>query len=394
MPIHPRFLLTTIALLMSQPISASEPSDPLKTQAGDVVTNTEEWRTTRRPEILKLFREQVYGVRPVGKLADFEAVVLSEDAKALDGTATRKEIGFRYSGPGGKGGFQAVLYIPNQVKAPAPAFVVINFDDPDPATDKNRGGYWPVKEIISRGYATASFNFNSVDPDKTDGFKDGVRAVFSKEPLATDAWGALSAWGWGASRVMDYLETDKAIDAKHVAVIGHSRAGKAALWCGAEDQRFAMVISNNSGSGGAALSRGKKGERVAEITKRFPYWFCANYAKYANREDELPIDQHELLALIAPRPLYVASATEDEWADPSAEFKSAVLAGPVYRLLGKTGLESDTRPAPDQAMTGGGIAYHIRTGKHAITVSDWQHYLDFADLKWAGQGAAETQPSR
>ncbi len=382
MPAKPLTLATATALWMTHSLVASEPPNPLKAQDGSVANRSESWRKIERPEILRNFQTQVYGERLIGKPDDFKAVVLNEDEKALDGTATRKEIEFNYSGPGGKGGFKAVLFTPNAAKSPVPAFVLIDFIDPDPTLEGNLKGWWPVKEIISRGYATVAFNFNAVDPDKADGFKDGVRAIFSKEPLPPDAWGALSAWGWGASRVLDYLETDKAIKAGHVAIIGHSRAGKAAIWCGAEDERFAMVISNNSGSGGAALSRGKKGERIADITRRFPYWFAANYANYADREDELPIDQHQLLALIAPRLLYVASASQDDWADPSAEFRSAVMAGPVYRLFGKKGLESDTQPPPDQAMHGGNVGYHLRTGKHELTVSDWNHYLDFADLKW------------
>ena len=186
--------------------------------------------------------------------------------------------------------------------------------------------------------------------------------------------------------MLDYLETDKAINAKHVAIIGHSRAGKAAVWCGAEDERFAMVISNNSGCGGAALARGKEGEKIANITTKFPYWFCGNYRQYADNEDKLPIDQHQLLGLIAPRLLYVASATEDQWADPKAEFKSCVLAGPVYALHGEKALESDIMPPPDKAMMGGTIGYHLRTGKHDLAPSDWQHYMDFADKNWGVPG--------
>ncbi len=307
--------------------------------------------------------------------------VISE-VDALGGIARRKEIVLSYSGPGGNGRFTAVLYLPEDASKPVPVFVVINFHDPDPELEKNRAGCWPVREIVARGYATASFNFNAVDPDRPDGFKDGVRSIFGSQPPNPAAWGALSAWGWGASRVLDYLETDIDIDAKRVAIIGHSRAGKAALWCAAEDERFAMAISNNSGSGGAALSRGKQGERVADITTRFPHWFCANYKNFANREDALPIDQHQLLGLIAPRLLYVASATDDAWADPENEFKSCVLAGPVFRLHGKKGLASDTLPAADVAMLNGSIGYHRRTGKHDITVSDWKNYLDFADKNW------------
>ncbi len=373
--------LSDAALSEISPLPPSDPPDLLMDPAGKLATSPAIWREHVRPATLRHFRQQVYGERPVGRPDDSRAEVASE-TDALDGTATRREIVLSYSGPGGEGRFTTVVYLPKAAKSPVPAFVVINFTDPDPELEKNRNGHWPVKEIIARGYATAVFNFNAVDPDRADGFKDGVRTIFGKQPPASDAWGALSAWGWGASRVLDYLETDPDIDAKRVAVIGHSRAGKAALWCGAEDERFAMVISNNSGCGGAALSRGKMGERVADITRRFPHWFCPNYANFANREDELPVDQHQLLALIAPRLLYVASATEDAWADPEAEFKSCVLAGPVFRLYGGQGLTSDTMPPPDVAMQDGGIGYHRRTGKHGLAVSDWHHFLDFADKNW------------
>ncbi|MES2477286.1 MAG: acetylxylan esterase [Verrucomicrobiota bacterium] len=374
-------ILLAGALFCASPVGASEPPDPLIAPEGTAATNAEIWREHVRPGTLQLFRQQVYGARPVDKPDDFKAEIVSE-SEALDGTAIRKEIRLSYSGPGGQGGFTAVLFVPKAATKPAPAFVLINFVDPDPDLKKNRAGLWPVREIIARGHATACFNFNAVDPDRSDGFKDGVRALFGKQAPGPGAWGALSAWGWGASRVMDYLETDKAIDAKRVAIIGHSRAGKAAVWCGAEDERFALVVSNNSGSGGAALSRGKTGERVADITTRFPHWFCQNYANFANREDSLPIDQHQLLGLIAPRLLYVASATDDAWAHPENEFKSCVLAGPVFRLYGKKGLESDTQPPPDKAMLDGNIGYHLRTGKHDMLVSDWNHYLDFADKHW------------
>ncbi|MES2657855.1 MAG: acetylxylan esterase [Verrucomicrobiota bacterium] len=383
---NPCFLLAAVTLLVANPLLASEPPNPLAALDGTMATSPDSWREHVRPGTLQLFRQQVYGERPLGKPDDFKAVVVSEDAKALDGIATRKEIEISYSGPGGKGRFPAVLFTPNAAKNPVPAFLLINFIAADPALPGNLKGLWPVREIIGRGYATVTFNFNDVDPDRIDGFKDGVRAIYGKQPQAAGAWGALSAWGWGASRVLDYLEKDKAIDAKHVAVIGHSRAGKAAVWCGAEDERFAMVISNNSGCGGAALARGKEGERVANITTKFPYWFCENYQKYANNEDNLPIDQHQLLGLIAPRLLYVASATEDQWADPKAEFKSCVLAAPVYALYGKKGLDADTMPPTDQAILGGSIGYHLRTGKHDLATGDWQHYMDFADKNWGKPG--------
>jgi len=373
--LKPALLLT----LSAGAFAATDLPDPLAANDGTVVTTAEAWRNMVRPQTLRIFREQVYGVRPVGKPADFAAKVTREDLRALDGTATLKEIEITFSGPGGKGTIHPVVITPNAAKKPAPAFLLLNFNPSDPLLPKNQSGAWPVREIIARGYAAVAFDFSQVDPDRTDGFKDGVRALFTKAPRDPQAWGALSAWGWAASRILDYLETDKAIDAKHVAVIGHSRAGKAALWCGAEDERFALVISNNSGCAGAAISRTKRGERIANITSHFPYWFCENYRKYADKEGDLEVDQHQLLGLIAPRLLYVASATQDEWADPQSEFQSAVAAGRVYALFGKKGLEADTQPQPDHALLVGCIGYHIRTGKHDLTLSDWQHYMDFAD---------------
>ena len=379
---HPRSLCIAIPCLLAGPLLAGDLPDPLAAADGTRVTTAEAWRDQVRPRTLQRFREQVYGVRPVGKPADFATKVLREDVRALDGTATLREIEITYSGPGGKGRIRPVVITPNAAKQPVAAFLLLNFRAPDPLLTQNLKGEWPVREIIGRGYAAVAFDFNEVDPDRIDGFKDGVRAVFGKEPRDADAWGALSAWGWGASRVMDYLETDPRIDAKKVAAIGHSRAGKAALWCGAEDERFALVISNNSGCGGAALSRTKRGERIANITSRFPHWFCENYRKFSGKEETLPVDQHQLLGLIAPRLLYVASATQDAWADPQSECESCVLAGQVYALFGKKGLESATLPAADQAMTAGSIGYHLRTGKHDLTLGDWQHYMDFADQHW------------
>lgn len=382
MSLKTQFLRAAIPFLLAVPLSAAGFPNPLAASDGRIMKTPEEWREYVRSQTLQMFRENVYGERPVGKPADFQAKIIREDPQALDGTATMKEIEITWSGPNGAGKFHPLLFIPNSTKAPAPTFVLLGFTKPDPSTEPSLKGAWPVKEIIARGYATVAFHVSEVDPDRVDGFAEGVRALYGKAPLAADAWGALSAWGWGASRIMDYLETDKAIDPRRVAIIGHSRCGKAALWCGAEDERFSYVISNDSGCSGAALARTKKGERIANITSKFSYWFCENYRKYAGNEEALPIDQHQLLGLIAPRLLYVASATQDEWADGASEFESCVRAQPVFKLLGKKGLESETMPAPDQAMLDGGIGYHIRTGKHDLALSDWQHYLDFADKHW------------
>jgi len=381
--------------------------DPLLFADGAAVRAARDWTERRRAQIRQLFEAHVYGRSP-GPPAAMRVIVLESEPRALSGLARRRQVRVLLDGTEGGPGFEILLYVPAHASGPVPAFLGLNFHGnqathPDPgirlsptwmtegpgvvdhrATDATRGtdaAAWPIERILDRGYALATVYYGDLEPDHPDGWKSGVRARIGPGAagrFAPDDWGAIGAWAWGLSRALDSLGKDPDIDARRVAVIGHSRLGKTALWAGAQDERFAMVVSNDSGEGGAALARRKFGERTADITGAFPHWFCARYRDYAGREEDLPVDQHELLALVAPRPLYVASATEDLWADPRGEFLAAKAAEPVYRLLGRAGLGVDEMPVPDRPV-GDGIGYHRRRGPHALTAYDWEQYLAFAD---------------
>ena len=362
--------------------------DPLHFQDGESVASPADWRR-RRAEILELFRANVYGRAPLDAPDDLSFAVLETQTDALNGAATRKRISIRF----GDYAFDLKLLIPNAVTQ-APCFVFAN-NRSALSADALETEFWPADYILARGYATAVFDMEQLDPDFDDGFQNGVHALYDGAERGSDAWGTIAAWAWGASRALDYLQTDDAIDAEKIALVGHSRGGKTALWAGAQDERFALVVSNDSGCSGAALSRDKEGETISDINRNFPHWFCENYKNFDNRESELPVDQHQLLALVAPRLLYIASASQDNWADPYAEFHAAVAASPVYNLLGQLGLPSPMQPERNVAMLNGYIGYHCRTGKHDLTRFDWARFLDFADLHgWnAQQSPAEPMPT-
>lgn len=392
--------------------------DPLTMADGTRVTTPEQWREKRHPELLELFREHVFGKSPA-RHAGTRWEVASTKADALGGKATRKEITVFFTGKAEGPTMTILLYVPSGVKGRVPVFVSPNFKgnhstnlEPDVAISKRwletRSGEaakvvpaevqrgeqlsrWPMESIIARGYAVATVWYGDIEFDAPTGWKTSLRAALSPQGAETewkgDDWGAIGAWSYGLSRVLDYLETDDLIDAKRAIVLGHSRLGKTALWAGASDERFAMVISNNSGEGGAALARRNFGETTAIINKSFPHWFCGNYKQYGKAEEKLPVDAHELIALAAPRPVYIASAMEDLWADPKGEFLAGKHAEPVYKLFGKAGLGVEEQP-PAEHPVGEIIGYHLRTGKHDVTLYDWERYMDFADRHF-GRAAAK-----
>lgn len=359
---------------------------------GENIVTSEQWLQQRRPELLSLFSELVYGMPPVQRP---EALRFNVDVKEgmMNGTCKRKQVSITYEGAGGQGSMRLVLFVPQAAPKPVPAFLLINNRGSEVADpDRNaKSPFWPAEYIVSHGYAAAVFQVEDLDPDFHDGFSNGVHGIFDPpdRPRSADAWGTIAAWAWGASRAMDYFEADPVIDAERVALVGHSRGGKTALWAGAVDSRFAMVVSNNSGCTGAAIARGKQGETIKAINSRFPHWFAENYKRFNDKEFELPVDQHMLLSLIAPRPLYVASASEDAWADPESEFLSLSLTEPVYRLFGYERFGFEHIPEPDHPIFAGNVGYHLRTGKHNLLESDWKCFIEFADrhLKSAGPPA-------
>lgn len=354
--------------------------DVLTSVDGRKISSKSQWEKVRRDEILEIFRTNVFGRVPETPYNKSFKVV-STDKNAMNGAATLKQIEILIASGEKELVIHLTLFTPNNLKKPAPAFLLIDNRGPantDPLR-KVKSEFWPAEEGIARGYAMAVFANSDVDPDNFDEFKNGIHALLDKNPRPDDAWGTIAAWAWGASRCMDYLVTDKDIDAGKVAVVGHSRGGKTALWAGAEDQRFAMVVSNESGCGGAALARRKYGETIARINTSFPHWFCTNYRKFNNNEDSLPLDMHMLLALTAPRALYVDCASEDLWGDPRGSYLALYHAAPVFNLLGTNSQIPESMPPLNKQVVNGKVGFHIRDGVHNMLLKDWNWFMDFAE---------------
>jgi hypothetical protein len=378
--------------------------DPLVCQDGSPVTNAETWFAKRRPEILQLYRDEIFGRSPV-RPTNMTFNVWEISTNALGGTAIRKQIEINFSGTS-KGPFAHLLLYTPAGKISVPTFLCLQFngnytvnDDPAiaifPVWNGKTGGVampknavrgefsrnWKIPETLARGYGIAFIDYNEIEPDLPHGAGEqfGVRKNFP-EPKTND-WGVISAWAWGASCALDYLVTDKNVDVQHVILFGHSRLGKTVLWAGAQDTRFAAVIANCSGEMGASLARRDYGETVDDIVKHFPYWMAGNFKKFAGHWNDLPVDTHFMISLIAPRPLFLNTGSEDRWGDPHGEFLAARAATPVYQLLGKTGLAATEFPPLDHVILGD-ISFNCHTGIHDVLPSDWDGFLDFADAQF------------
>jgi hypothetical protein len=384
--------------------------DVLRMDDGSDVKTATTWTNERRPQILQMLREKMFGFPPT-QSARLHVIAETQDRRALNGLATRQQITLAPADNPLGLAIHLLLYFPNHVRKPAPVFLGLNYagnqsvtSDPgvdlntvwlpdaanrlilhrERATESMRGmsaSQWPIEKMLQAGFGFATLYDGDLEPDFDGGVASGFRSLpaLSEASIPADQrWGSIGVWAWGLSRALDFLATDTRANATRVIVIGHSRLGKAALWAGASDPRFAMVISNESGKGGAALMKRDFGETVEHLNTRFPYWFDPKFDQYSDHTDRLPFDSHFLLALIAPRPLYIASAAGDFTLDARGEYLAGHLATPVYRLFGRSGLESADLP-PEDAPIFNDIGYHIRPGKHDMTSYDWDQYLHFAE---------------
>jgi hypothetical protein len=366
--------------------------DPLVLANGKPVRDAKTWFKVRRPELLKLYNAEIYGAVPANApKATFK--VVETDTNALGGFAIHKEVVIQF----GKGTNPPVahlhMYLPKNATQPVPLLLQMVFFSnppfPDGSTNAASAGAarrfsegGPLTNIFAHGYGYATFRYTDIQPDNTNTYHSGVIGLTltpGQSKPAPDQWGTISAWAWGASRVLDYLEKDRSVDAKHVALIGHSRLGKTVLLAGARDPRFALIYSSCAGEMGSSLARRDYGETIDDMAANFPWQFAGNFQKYPGHWNDLPVDAHEIIALNAPHPMFIGGGTQDQWADPHGEFLAVVAAGPVYRLVGKQDLGATNGPEIDKPYITGDLGFHYHTGGHTITTSDWNAFLDFAD---------------
>lgn len=384
-----KYLLLIALLILSFSISyaqnydeAKVPSyklpDPLITTTGKVIRSTSDWEKIRRPELLRLFEENVYGVMP----KDFDSIrfVIEQFSSTMQAKAKLKRVMVRVWRDAHEVRIRMTMFVPAKLNGKVPVFLLINnrgkeITDP---TRQQPSEFWPAEALIDSGFAIAAFHVSDAAPDNAERYKEGVLQLYFDQLKNSNSMKAIGAWAWAASRLMDYFQTDPDIDSKKVYVVGHSRGGKAALWAGAQDERFAMVFSNCSGNTGAAISRRRVGETIKRINTSFPFWFNDNYKKFNDNEDQLPVDQHLLLALIAPRPLYTTNATKDLWADPIGSYLSVKEATKIYRLYDSKLKLPVNPPATNTALLSAVTGYHIREGEHNLTLYDWNYFIQFA----------------
>jgi hypothetical protein len=386
--------------------------DPLVMSDGRRVTSAELWFRQRRPEILRFYQTDIYGRVP-DNAPKVNWEVAETDTGARNGTATMRRVVGRVGDKPDGPRLNLTVYTPATARGPVPMLLSLTFgfstgargrgagqpgQGPPVVPARGRGpggGFDSVAEVLSRGWGYASLGYSDIQPDRADRWTEGVIGLTLKEGQtrpAPDEWGTISAWAWGVSRCLDYFETDKSVNARQVAITGASRLGKTVLWAGAQDQRVAAVFSVVPGEMGASLIRRDWGESLDDMAQNFPWQFAGNLQKWVGKWNDLPVDQHMLIALCAPRPVYVNGGLTDQWSDPKGEFLALAAAGPVYRLLGAKDLGVTELPPLDKPITGGDLAFHYHSSGHTAVPADWKAFLDFADRHFRAAAANRPRP--